>query len=65
MVMPVEQTCPKCHNRHMGSDVLGMPCFECEVEERTEARLGRPLTDEERAQLSDLRWMMSSGGLLE
>jgi len=28
-MLPVEQTCPKCHGRFMGSDVIGYPCPSC------------------------------------
>lgn len=28
-MIPVEQTCPKCHERFMGSDVIGFPCPSC------------------------------------
>jgi hypothetical protein len=26
---PVEQTCPKCQGRFLGSDVIGFPCEPC------------------------------------
>lgn len=29
MVIPVEQTCPVCGDRFMGSDMVGMPCMPC------------------------------------
>lgn len=29
MVMPVEQTCPSCGQRFMGSDAIGDPCPDC------------------------------------
>jgi Zn finger protein HypA/HybF involved in hydrogenase expression len=28
-MLPVEQTCPKCHNRFIGSDMIGFPCPDC------------------------------------
>lgn len=28
-MIPVEQTCPKCRNRFVGSDVVGFPCPDC------------------------------------
>jgi hypothetical protein len=28
-MIPVEQTCPKCHIRFLGSDVVGLPCPSC------------------------------------
>lgn len=28
-MIPVEQTCPKCGTRFMGSDVVGLPCHYC------------------------------------
>lgn len=28
-MIPVEQTCPKCRGRFMGSDVVGFPCPSC------------------------------------
>ena len=30
MVIPIEQTCPKCGSRFLGSDVLGEPCWPCQ-----------------------------------
>jgi hypothetical protein len=28
-MVPVEQTCPSCHRRHLGSDIVGLPCANC------------------------------------
>jgi len=28
-MIPVEQTCPKCGSRFMGSDIVGLPCTSC------------------------------------
>lgn len=28
-MIPVEQTCPKCHSRFKGSDIIGYPCPSC------------------------------------
>ena len=28
-MVPVEQTCPVCNNRFMGSDMVGDPCMPC------------------------------------
>lgn len=28
-MMPVEQTCPQCRGRFIGSDVVGLPCPSC------------------------------------
>lgn len=28
-MIPVEQTCPKCRGRFMGSDVVGLSCPSC------------------------------------
>ena len=28
-MMPVWQTCPCCHDRFLGSDVIGFPCSRC------------------------------------
>ena len=36
MVMPVYQRCPKCHVMFLGSDAIGRPCFECEVNRLTD-----------------------------
>lgn len=29
-MVPVEQTCPKCKARFMGSDMVGDPCPSCQ-----------------------------------
>lgn len=31
MVIPVEQTCPKCGSRFMGSDCIGDSCSSCRM----------------------------------
>lgn len=35
-MIPVEQTCPKCRGRFVGSDVVGFPCPSCmEMDDQT------------------------------
>lgn len=46
-MIPVEQTCPKCGTRFMGSDIIGYPCFSCGIVEMAEEEKGAPLTEEE------------------
>lgn len=30
MPIPVEQTCPECRGRFVGSDIVGLPCPNCQ-----------------------------------
>lgn len=47
-MLPVEQTCPTCHTRFMGSDMVGDPCLGCIMVEAAEKEKGSPLTEDER-----------------
>lgn len=45
-MIPVEQTCPKCGGRFVGSDIVGYPCPPCSGENSALTEALKHLTDD-------------------
>ena len=57
-MQPIEQTCPTCGIRFMGSDAIGYPCLDCSVIDRWETNLGRELTEDEKAEVRNVSFFL-------